>query len=152
MASRLSFRQHIILLLFIDMFVLIFGGLSSNSFLGKFISSPFSIDLSSSSAFVLTIITIFVGISAIGVTNGFNFAGISGILASLFGKSSGKVLSTGTLLFVLTDYALIYNFIVGGAGNTWEGYWIRLIALILFFPIIVDAFFASIDWVRGVNL
>ncbi len=148
MVSKIGFRQHVMLLLFLDIVMLMFLGVSSDSFLGKFIANTSNLSLSASSGIGLAIITMFIGISAIGVTSGSNFAGISGVLSKFLGVavSSGvAVAKFGIILAVITDYIMIYKIIIGGQAFGF----LNVIAIIIFIPLIIDALFASLDWARG---
>jgi len=151
MASRLGFRQHLLLLLFLDMAFLIFLGLGSGSFLGDFISDPANISLTSVTAIGVVIITIFAGVSLIGVSSQSNFAGVQGVVAGLFGKALAGSLFFLPLFTVIADYVLIWTVVIGGSSGTWGGQWVTFIALFVFAPLIVDAIFASTDWMRGVQ-
>jgi hypothetical protein len=153
MASRFSFRQHILLLLFLDIFILMFVGVSSSSsFLIDFINidADTGLQLSATSGIFFVILTLFIGISAIGVTTGSNFAGVSGIISAVFGVAT-KTIATGAtggvIAAVITDYIMVYNFMID--GNSFG--MLNIVAMLIFFPLIVDALFASIDWARGVS-
>lgn len=154
MASRFSFRQHILLLLFLDIFILMFIGTSSgeSSFLIDFInlSADKGLELSATSGIFFIILTLFIGVSAIGVTTGSNFAGVSGIISAFFGIAT-KTVATGAsaavIAAVITDYIMVYNFMID--GNSFG--MLNIVAMLIFFPLIVDALFASIDWARGVS-
>lgn len=152
MASRFGFRQHIMLILFLDLFVILFVGLGTKSFLGNFISSDLDkMTIIGSVGIGAVITSIFVGISSIGVTSGSNFAGVTGIISGFMGKAlGGGKLYWGSILLIVVDYGLIFNAIVSGAGNDWTGFWFHFIAILIFFPLVVDALFAAIDWSRGV--
>ena len=153
MTSRFSFRQHILLLLFLDIFVLMLIGVTNNSsFLINFISvdATNGLQLSATSGIFFVILTLFIGISSIGVTSGSNFAGVAGILAAGLGttvKTAGKVASGTVIAVVITDYIMIYNFMID--GNAFG--MLNIVAMLVFFPLIIDALFASIDWARGTN-
>ena len=151
MASRLGFRQHIMLLVFMDLVLIFFAGFLSDSFIGQFLANPTGISLTAGAGLAAIFVTIFIGISAIGVTQGSNFAGIPGIMAGFLGKSAGNTAVIGVILAVVVDYVLIYNTITAGAAGTWDGYWLQITAMIIFLPLIIDALFASIDWARGVQ-
>lgn len=155
MASRFSFRQHILLLVFLDIFILMFVGVtSSSSFLIDFISvgADKGLELSATdpSNIFFIILTLFIGISAIGVTSGSNFAGISGILSGVLGigsKVAALSVSGAVIAAVITDYIMIYNFMIDGQAFGM----LNIVAMLIFFPLIVDALFASLDWARGTS-
>ncbi len=153
MASRYGFRQHIILLLFLDVFILMFIGVSnSSSFLVNFINidADTGLQLSASSGIFFVILTLFVGISAIGVTSGSNFAGVSGILSGVLGigtKVATLGVSGAVIAAVITDYIMVYNFMIDGQAFGM----LNIVAMLIFFPLIIDALFASLDWARGTN-
>jgi len=151
MASKLGFRNHMILLLFMDLFILFFAGLGTDSFIGEFLANPEGISLVATAGIGAVFVAIFAGISAIGVTSGSNFAGIPGIIAGFMGKTAGTATIMGVVMAVLVDYVFIYNTILGGITSDWSGFWIQLAAMVMFFPLIIDALFASIDWARGVQ-
>lgn len=139
------------LLLFMDLFILFFAAEGTNSFLGNFISNPEGISLVATAGLGAIFAAIFIGVSSIGVTAGSNFAGIPGIITGFLGKKVGQGAVIGIVLAVVIDYVFIYNTILGGAATEFTGFWIRLAAMIIFFPLIIDALFASIDWARGVQ-
>lgn len=139
------------LLLFLDLFIMIFTGLGTHSMIGNFIGNPNGISLIATAGLGAIFVTLFVGISAIGVTQGSNFAGIPGILTGFLGRSAGNTAVLGVIFAVIGDYVFVYNNIISGLSNTFGGFWIRLAAMLIFFPLIIDALFASIDWARGVQ-
>jgi len=147
MASKLGFRQHLLLLLFLDIFIIMFIGFGSSSFLSDFISTANTMTLSSLTGIGLIFATLFVAITSISVTSGSNYVGFSGIVSGFLGKALSKVPTIGTVLIVVTDYILIYQIIIDGAAFGW----FNIIGMLVFFPLIVDALFASIDWARGTN-
>lgn len=162
MAAKLSFRNHLILLLFLDIFIIMFIGIGAgnsstidpgvenneSSFLIDFILKP---TLSANSGIFRIALTIFIAISAIGVTSGSNFAGVAGVIAGVSGIAIGtvtKVLQAGVLVAVISDYWIVYNYIGGGATFGM----MRIVATIIFLPLIVDAVFSCIDWMRGASV
>lgn len=147
MTSKLGFRQHILLLLFLDIFIIMFIGFGSKSFLSDFISTDNTMILSSTVGIGLIFVTIFIAITSISVTTGSNFVGVTGIIAGLLGKGGGGAAIIGTVLLVVTDYVLIYQIIIGGT----EFGWFNIIGMLIFFPLIVDSLFAAVDWSRGAN-
>ena len=151
MASKLGFRNHIILLLFMDLFILFFAGLGTDSFLGDFLANPEGISLVATAGLGAIFAGIFIGVSSIGVTQGSNFAGIPGILAGFLGKKVGETAVIGIVLAVVVDYVFIYNTILSGTTNNFAGFWIQLASMVIFFPLLIDALLASIDWARGVK-
>ena len=155
MASRFSFRQHLLLLLFLDILILMFIGVSSDSsFLINFINvneeSGLKLDAEDPSNIYFIILALVVGISAIGVTSGSNFAGVQGILSGVIGigtKAAGIAASSAVIAAVMADYIMVYNFMIDGSAFGL----LNIVAMLIFFPLIIDALFASIDWVRGTN-
>lgn len=147
MTSKLGFRQHILLLLFLDIFVLMFIGFGGSSFLAEFIRIPNTLTLSSSVGIGLIFATLFVAITSISVTSGSNYVGFAGIAAGFLGKSVSKVAIIGAVLAVVIDYMLIYQIVVSGA----EFGWFNIIAMLIFYPLLIDSLFAAMDWARGSN-
>jgi len=150
MASKLSFRQHILLLLFIDILVVLFMLGNNGGILFDFISNPGGLSFTAKLGLGGIIVALFVGFSQIGVTSGSNFSGIAGVIAGGFGiakKTAGDAIAIGTLLAVIVDYIFIYNLIINGQSFGW----MNIIGMIIFVPLIVDACFSAIDWVRGTN-
>lgn len=161
MVAKMSFRNHLLLLLFLDILMIMLIGIGSgestmidpgtsnndSSFLVDFVLKP---TLSTSGGMFFVVLTLFIAVSAIGVTSGSNFAGVSGVLSSGMGVLTGgaiKLLQSGVIVAVISDYFLVYNFMSGGATFGF----MRIIATIIFLPLIVDAVWSSVDWMRGVN-
>ncbi len=161
MVAKMSFRNHLILLLFLDIFIIMFIGLSAgtsttidptadndeSSFLIDFILNPI---LSEDGGIFRIVLTLFIAISAIGVTSGSNFAGIAGVISSGLGVAVGtitKFAQAGVLIAVISDYWIVYSYVGGGEIFSM----MRIIATVIFLPLIVDAIFASMDWMRGTN-
>ena len=161
MVAKMSFRNHLILLLFLDIFIIMFIGIGAgdsttidpdaendeSSFLVDFVLKPV---LSEDGGIFTIVLTLFIAVSAIGVTSGSNFAGIAGVISSGLGIAIGtvtKFAQAGVLMAVISDYWIVYNYI--GGGTTFG--MMRIISTILFLPLAVDAIFAAMDWMRGVN-
>ncbi len=151
MAAKIGFREHIMLLFFINVMVLLINGSTTVSFIGQLLSDPTNLDFSQGTGFYLLIGTLFVGVGLIGVTTGSNFAGIAGVISQFFAKSSGGTIIITTIGAILIDYVLVYNTIVQGVGTDWTGGWVRVFTLLFIMPLFIDAAFSTIDWVRGVQ-
>lgn len=160
MAANMSFRNHLLLLLTLDILIMMFLGFGSgtstsvdptatsesSSFLINFVLNPV---LTGEGGVFKIALTIFVAISAIGVTSGSNFAGVAGILSSVLGTSvtvGTRLVQAGVLMAVIADYWILYALVGGGSFGM-----MRIVATFIFFPLVIDGVFAAIDWMRGVN-
>lgn len=153
MASMFGFRQHIILILVMDILVLLFipslfpDALGNdNNILVHFIANNV---LNEESGLLRTMLVVFVTISAIGVTSASNFGGVTGVLSSFFGTSvevGKKVVTSAILVGTIGNYTTIGAFLLVGSISPI----FQIIYLIIFPILIVDALFSSLDWVRGV--
>lgn len=153
MATKLTFRQHILLLVIINILMLMFIGASTtNSIIGKFIphgNESIEIQYFDSISDIVAGVTtnslgmlislLFIGFTAVAVTSGSNFLGTLGILAGVF--------KFGIIVGILMDYVWVYNSLIGGQAFGM----LNIIGLIILIPLIVDALFASLDWIRGVQ-
>jgi hypothetical protein len=161
MVARMNFRNHLLLLLFLDILIMMFVGFGfgtsttidptttgeEGSFLIDFVLNP---TLSGEGGVFKIALTIFIAVSAIGVTSGSNFAGVSGILASTLGTSvrvGTTAVQAGVLMAVIADYWILYSLVAGGATFGM----MRIVATIIFLPLVIDGVFAAIDWMRGVS-
>lgn len=153
MASILGFRQHIILILIMDILVLMFiptafsnAETDSSNILVNFIVKPM---LDNNAGLLKVVLGIFVTISAIGITSASNFAGVTGVLSSLFGISAqvgSKIVMSSVLIGTIGNYLTIGGLLVAGYTSAS----LQIAYLIIFVPLIVDSLFAAIDWARGV--
>lgn len=141
MTSRMSFRQHVLLIVFLDLFMLLFMNLTSTSFIKEFISGGGFL----TGTLITIVLTIFIGISAIGLTAQ-SSGGISGILAGTLGKLVSASPVMAPVFLIIGDYVLIYTTIASDPSQ-----WVKITATIILFPLILDSIFASIDWARGIN-
>ncbi len=151
MAAKIGFREHILLLFFINVMVLFMNGNSTTSFIGQLLSDPTNINFTDGSDFYLLFASLFIGIGLIGVTTGSNFAGIFGVISQFLAKIGPSGAAITTIGAILIDYVLVYNTIVQGVGTDWVGGWVRIFTLLFIMPLFIDAAFSTIDWVRGVQ-
>ncbi len=147
MASKLGFRQHLLLLLFLDIFAVMFIGFGSSSILSKFIAVPNTLTLSSTIGIGLIFATLFIAVTSISVTTGSNFVGVPGIIMNFLGKNTSKGAILASVTLIVTDYILLYQLVIDGS----QFGWFNIIAMLVFYPLIIDALFASLDWARGAN-
>ena len=148
MAAKIGFRQHIMLVFFLDLLIIMFLGLGQGSILSDFLLNPEGLDFTTAGALGAVIITVAIGFSAVGVTAGSNFAGTTGILGTLIGglaRGGSTTTIMGVATLIILDYMMLYKIITAGAAF---GYF-NIVAILIIFPLIVDALFASIDWMRG---
>lgn len=158
MASKLGFRQHIILILILDLIVLLFIGMGTTgaddtSIIMSFLSvqdedGNMRLELNplENGTLAFTVAAIFISFAAVGITSDSNFAGISGALAKFF-VAGGATVKFTTVSIMIADYIMVYNLLLGGSNFIL----LHIVGLFIFVPLILDALFASIDWVRGVN-
>lgn len=163
MASVKSFRNHVMLVVFIDiLFLLLILPLSSptgidsfdnnnESKIMQFIENP---SISDSSLLWVALAALIASFSIVGISSsGSNFGSITGALATGFAKivkgattTIAAGAKTGAVMFLLLDYVVILKIIVSAGGL------VGLVATFIITPLIIDGMFAGIDWVRGVNL
>lgn len=148
MVARMGFRQHIMLVFFLDIMIVMFLGFGQGSILSDFLLNPEGLNFTTAGTLGAIIITVAIGFSAIGVTAGSNFAGTTGIMGTLIGgltRGGSTTTIMGVATLIILDYLMLYKIIT--AGTTF-GY-LNIVAIMILFPLIVDALFSSLDWLRG---
>ena len=148
MASKLGFRQHLMLLLVFDILVVLFMNTSTSSIFSKFIASGTGITWATGTLGAIILI-LFTGFVNVGVTQGSNFSGIPGVIAGVmkYVKSGSIVVSGGIMLVIVLDYVSLWKIVTNGS----QFGLMNIISIFFFLPLIVDSLFASLDWVRGVQ-